>query len=76
MYQVPEKLKNCQHCNDPATIFEDRRERFWPFRIVLRLAYCYECYQEIVNKKMPKLTDSPYQSRRGSGIQKRKRHFG
>jgi hypothetical protein len=75
-YEVPPKLKNCQHCGDPAVIFEDRKEAHWPFRIILRLAFCYECCQEVKYGKLPRLTDSPYQSRRGSGMQKRKRHFG
>jgi len=74
MYPNPEK-RNCQHCADPATIIENRQEPFWPFRIILRLAYCYECFQEVKYGKMPKLTDSPHQSRRGNRIQKRKRHF-
>lgn len=66
---------NCQHCGDPAVIFEERKEPFWPFKLITTLRFCYECHQEVVYGRMPRLTDSSFQSRRGSGMQKRKRFF-
>lgn len=65
----------CRCCGDPATIVKEIKERFWPFKLIDIIAYCYDCHREVVYKQLPKLTDSPYQSRRGSGMQKRKRYF-
>lgn len=67
--------KNCQHCGDPAVIFKEWKEPFWPFKIVDTQAFCYECHREVAYGQLPKLTDSPYQSRKGNGMQKRKRLF-
>lgn len=64
---------NCDHCGDPAVIHQEYKERFWPFKVIESHSYCYECYQELVNGKLPKLTDSPYRSRKGSGVTNRRR---
>jgi len=63
----------CDYCGDPAVLFREIKHHFWPFAVLQKHSYCYECYQELVNKRLPKLTDSRLHSRRGSGIQKRRR---
>lgn len=75
MYVQKPQKQTCDHCGDPATLIEERKEPHWPFKTTLILSFCYECYQEIKYKKLPKLTDSPYQSRRGNNMQKRRRYF-
>lgn len=65
----------CDYCRDPAQIVEERKEPFFPFKVVQVLAFCYDCHREVIYKQLPRLTDSPYRSRKGSGIQKRKRYL-
>ena len=62
----------CHHCGDPAVLFQERKEPFWPFRVVFKRSFCYECYQEVVNHRIPKLTDSSHRSCRGAGVRNRR----
>lgn len=68
-----QKSHTCQHCGDPATIIETFRKPYWPFEIERTDARCYECHQEVIYNRLPKLTDPQHRSRRGSGMGKRKR---
>ena len=63
----------CDYCDDSAKITNIIKKPYWPFEIDRIDEFCYECYQEIVNGKTPKVTDSTLSSRRGSGIKKRRR---
>lgn len=63
----------CQHCGDPARIINTIKKPFWPFEIERVEARCYECYQEVIKGKLPKMTDSTFRSRRGCSIKKRHR---
>ena len=68
-----QKSHFCKHCNDPARIVNIIKKPFWPFEVERIDAFCYECYQEVYNGKIPKVTDTNLSSRRGSGIKKRRR---
>tara|TARA_B100000614_G_C14479985_1_gene466282 strand:+ start:857 stop:1084 length:228 start_codon:yes stop_codon:yes gene_type:complete len=65
--------KYCQFCGDPAKIINIYKKPYWPFEIDREECYCYECHLEIKGGKIPKVTDPSHQSRRGSGMKKRRR---
>jgi len=75
MYTNNNQFKNalCEYCADPAKIIRRIKAPYWPFQTVSLKTYCYECYQEIVKGKLPKVTDSTIRSRKGRNIKKRDR---
>jgi len=62
----------CECCFDPARFIKKQRLPYWPFKTISLVAYCYECYQEVIYGKLPKVTDPSTKSRRGSGVKKRR----
>jgi len=75
MYTDKNEFKKilCEFCADPAKITKKIKAPYWPFETISLIAYCYECYQEIVKGQLPNVTGPTTQSRRGSGIKKRER---
>ena len=65
----------CMYCEDPARIINKIQKPYWPFEIEGYQSYCYECYQEVVKGQTPMVTDPTLSSRRGSGMQKRKKYM-
>lgn len=73
MYTNNNKNVLCEFCADPARIVKKIQASYWPFKTISMVAYCYECYQEIVKGQIPKVTDPTTRSRRGNGVKKRNR---
>lgn len=65
----------CMYCEDPSKIIQTIKKAYWPFETARIDSYCYECYQEVVKKQLPKLTDSSLSGKRKNKIKKRRRYM-
>lgn len=75
MYTNNKEFKNalCEYCADPATVIKKIKASYWPYETISLRAYCYECYQEVCNKKLPMVTDPTTRSRKGNQVKNRNR---
>jgi len=65
----------CEFCGDTATRIKKTKQPFWPFAVKSCSAYCDECYREIFYGKLPNVTGAQHRSKKGRGVEDRRRHF-
>lgn len=63
----------CEYCGDPAQIIRKVKQSFFPFKVKSISALCKDCHREIYDGKIPDVTGPEHKSRKGRGIQDRRK---